>query len=84
MPGSVNLHLCVDMLIGTSHEAHYRLLIVFALSPFGLQPGRPGGYLYRLQRNQRIPALCVILSHLNDDKFLCQMVGLGSPTQAPV
>ena len=22
-PGSVNLHLCVDILIGTSHQAHY-------------------------------------------------------------
>ena len=25
--GSVNFHVCVDILIGTSHQAHYRLLI---------------------------------------------------------
>ena len=37
---------------------------------------------YRLWRNQQIPALCVILSHLPDDKFICQKVGLESPTQA--
>ena len=37
---------------------------------------------YRLRQKRRIPALCVIYSHLSDDKFLCQNVGLGSSTQA--
>ena len=31
---------------------------------------------YHLQRNQRIPALCAIWSHLSDDKFLSQKVRL--------
>ena len=62
------------------HIIDYSFL--FALSPVGLQPGRPGGYLFRLRRNHRISLLCVILSHFSDDKFLCQKVGLGSPTQA--
>ena len=52
---------------------------VFALSPLGLQPGSPVGYC--LRRNQRIPTL-VFDPILSDDKFLCQKVGLGSPTQA--
>ena len=37
---------------------------------------------YRLLQKLRIPALCVTYSHLSDDKFLCQNVGLGSSTQA--
>ena len=37
---------------------------------------------YRLRRNQQIPSLCVILSHLSDDNCFCQKVGLESPTQA--
>ena len=37
---------------------------------------------YRLRQKQRIPALCVTYSHLSNDKFLCQNVGLGSSTQA--
>ena len=36
---------------------------------------------YRLRPKRRIPALCVTYSHLSDDKFLCQNVGLGSSTQ---
>ena len=37
---------------------------------------------YRLRQKRRIPALCVTYSHLSDEKFLCQNVGLGSSTQA--
>ena len=33
MPGSVILHPYVDILVGISHQTHYRLLILFALSP---------------------------------------------------
>ena len=36
---------------------------------------------YRLRQKQRIPALYVTYSHLSDDKFLCQNVGLGNSTQ---
>ena len=38
--------------------------------------GRPSGYLYRLWRNQRIPPLCVILSHLSDDNYFAKRKGL--------
>ena len=36
---------------------------------------------YRLRPKRRIPALCLTYSHLSEDKFLCQNVGLGSSTQ---
>ena len=86
MKGSVILHPCVDKLIGCvdkligiSHQTHYRLLIFVCPVPLGLQPGRPGGYLYRLRRNQRIPALVEFDPILSDDKFLYQKLGLGNP-----
>ena len=44
MPGSVILHPCVDVLIGISHQTHYRLYIFVRPVPLGLQPGRPSGY----------------------------------------
>jgi len=37
---------------------------------------------YRLRQKRRIPALCITYSHLSDDKFLYQNVGLGSSKQA--
>ena len=52
--GPVNIHharLC---------QAHNRLLICVCPVTLGLQPGIPDGYLYRLRRNKRIYALCVI------------------------
>ena len=36
---------------------------------------------YRLRQKRRVPTLCVTYSHLSDDKFICQHVGLGSSTQ---
>ena len=30
--------------------------------------------------DKRIPERCVIVTHLSDDKFLCEKVGLGSHT----
>ena len=36
---------------------------------------------YRIRQKRRIPALCVTYSHLSDDKFVYQNVGLGSFTQ---
>ena len=37
---------------------------------------------YRLRQKRRIPALCATYSHMSDEKFLGQNVGLGSSTQA--
>ena len=77
MPGSVNLHLCVDILIGTSHQAHYRLLIfVCPVTPW-IAAWSPCWILIS-------PTAEPAVSHLRDDKFLCQMVGLGSPIETPV
>ena len=36
---------------------------------------------YRLRPKRRVPALCATYSHLSDDKFICQNIGLGSSTQ---
>ena len=73
------LHPCIDILPSST------IYIFFALSPLGLQPGRPGGYLYRLRRNKIMYALCVIWSHFSNDQFLCQKGGIGkSYTGTPV
>ena len=63
------------LLVGSSHQANYKLRnVCFTFTPRLLDA-------YRLRQKRRIPALCVTYSHLSDDKFLCQNVGLGNSTQ---
>ena len=67
--------LALILLVGSSHQAHYKLRnLCFTFTPCLLDA-------YRLRPKRRIPALCVTYSHLSDDKFLCQNVGLGNSTQ---
>ena len=67
--------LVLILLVSSSHQAHYKLWnLCFTLTPCLLDA-------YRLRPKRRISALCVTYSHLSEDKFLCQNVGLGSSTQ---
>ena len=62
MPDSVNLHPCVDILIGTNHQAYYRLLIfVCPVTPWIASLVALMDTYFAYGGNQRIPALCVIL-----------------------
>ena len=77
------LSFCTLVLI-YSHQTHNRLYIfVCPVTPW-IAAWSPWWILYRLWRNLSIYELCVMWSHFSDDKFLCQKVGLRSPTQAPL
>ena len=72
------LSVCILMLIllvASIRQAHYKLWnLCFNVNLCLLDA-------YRLRPKRRIAALCLTYSHLSDDKFLCQNVGLGSSTQ---
>ena len=74
--GSASLQPCADIIYRLySHQVHCKWRnLCCTFTPRLLDA-------YRLRQKRRIPALCVTYSHLSDDKFLCQNVGLGNSTQ---